>query len=75
MKNKFFKLYVSPFQIKTSIKIQTRLRQTSWATRKWLESLVPTTTLQALNLPTKLTFEMSRNESFDVEKKVYSKFY
>ena len=62
-------LSVLPVQINTKYQNAKEVKADWWATKKWRQSSVPTTTLRSLNLPTKLIFQMLKNESSNVERK------
>ena len=70
MKYEFSKPYILPIlPIKTKYQNAEKLRPSVWAPRKLLQSSVPTTTLRALKLAMKLTFDMPKNGSSNVERK------
>ena len=69
MKNEFSKPYVSPVKIKTEYQNVEEVKTNFVSDEKVAVELGLTTTLRALNLPTKLTFEMPKNGSSNVERK------
>ena len=72
MKYEFSKPYVSPVKIKTEYQNAEEVKTDFVGDEKWLPSWAQTPTSRALNLPTKLTFEMPKIKFSNVARWVHS---